>query len=75
MFGETPHGLIVPEEFGGDLLGGKNLVIRGGIQVNQEVAVLAMEPDWSARARPLDDATLAIVRIKVDAESNGRVAP
>jgi hypothetical protein len=29
VFGENPHKLIVPEEVSGDLLDGKNLVVRG----------------------------------------------
>jgi hypothetical protein len=71
VFGENPHRLIVPEKVSGDFLGGKYLVVSGGIQIHQEVAVFATESDWCARARPVDDATLAVFRIKVDSDFAG----
>src|ERR1019366_4788362 len=49
----------------------------GGIQMNQGVAVITTESDWCARAGPIDDATLAIVGIKVDSNfaGSGPAAP
>jgi hypothetical protein len=77
MFGKNPHELIVPKKIRSDLLGGMNLVISGGIQVNQEIAILAIEPNWQTRPRPVDDAAPAIVGIKIDADfvGSGPAAP
>src|SRR5829696_8050672 len=46
----TSSSLTVPEKVGGDLLGRKNLFVSGRVQVNQEVAVLAVESHRKARA-------------------------
>jgi hypothetical protein len=72
---DNPHRLIVPGEFSGDLPAGKTLVISSSIEMSQEVAILAIEPDRKKGVRPVCDATASIVSIKVDSNFVGSGSP
>jgi len=70
-----PSLLVITEELGLHFSGGKYLILGGSIEVNHKITIFTTELDRFARAGPIDDATLAILRIQVDSNVVGSRPP
>jgi hypothetical protein len=67
--------LVVPEKVSGDFFGRKYLIFGGTIQVNHKISVFTTKLDRFAGARPVDDATSAVVCVQIDSNFAGSGPP